>query len=132
MTDLRESEARLTSGTGYARWEIWVQDTDPTIFTFTEDDGARIDLTGMVFRLSIEWTGGALRLVSGTDPQIVIEDQGQGETRGQLTINLTPAQRALLPTDGSAIRFSIQRVDGPLKLSRPFGEIVAMRWVQVA
>jgi hypothetical protein len=118
--------------TGFARWEIWVQDTDPSTFTFTDDAGARLDLTGMVFRLSIEWAGGALLLVSGTDAQIVVENQAALDTRGQVTVNLSAAQRALLPMDGASIRFNIQRVDGALKLSRPFGEIVAVRWVENA
>ena len=117
------------SDEGFARWEIWVQDTDPSTFTFTDDAGARLDLTGMVFRLSIEWTGGALLVVSGTDPEIVVLDQSDADTRGQVTVNLSPVQRALLPTDGRAIRFNVQRVDGPLKLSRPYGEIIAVRWV---
>lgn len=115
--------------TGFARWEIWVADTDPSTFTFLNDDGSRLDLTGMTLRLSIEWAGGALLLVSGTDAQIVIESQAVAETKGQVTVNLSAAQRALLPTDGSGIRFNIQRVDGALKLSRPYGEIVAVRWV---
>jgi hypothetical protein len=118
--------------TGFARWEIWTQDTDPSTFTFTNDDGSRLDLTGMVFRLSIEWSGGALLLVSGTDAEIVVEDQSDPDTKGQLTVTLSPAQRALLPTDGSSIKFNIQRVDGGLKLSRPYGEIVAVRWVENA
>ena len=116
--------------TGFARWEIWVADTDPSTFTFINDDGTRLDLTGMVLRLSIEWqNGGALLLVTGTDPEIVIEDQTDDATKGQVTITLSAAQRALLPPDGSTIRFNIQRVDGALKLSRPYGEIVAVRWV---
>lgn len=115
--------------TGFARWEIWVADTDPSTFTFTNDDGSRLDLTGMVFRLSIEWTGGSLLLVSGADAEIVVENQAVAETKGQVTVNLSAAQRALLPTDGTTIKFNIQRVDGALKLSRPYGEIVAVKWV---
>jgi len=120
------------SDTGFARWEIWVADTDPSTFTFTDDAGARLDLTGMVFRLSIEWAGGSILLVSGTDAEIVVENQAVSATKGQVTVNLSAAQRALLPTDGSTIRFNLQRVDGALKLSRPYGEIVAVKWVQDA
>jgi hypothetical protein len=116
--------------TRFARWEIWVQDTDASTFTFITDDGSRLDLTGMTFRLSIEWVGGAILLVSGTDPEIVIEDQSDPDTQGQVTVNLSPAQRALLPTDGRTILFNIQRVDAPLRISAPYGEIIATKWTQ--
>ncbi|MBS7789284.1 hypothetical protein KTR66_04725 [Roseococcus sp. SDR] len=115
--------------TGFARWEIWVQDTDPSDFTFTDDADAPLDLTGMTFRLSIEWAGGALLLVSGVDAEIVVRNQAVAETKGLVTVNLSAAQRALLPVDGSTIRFNIQRVDGALKLSAPYGEITAVKWV---
>lgn len=114
------------SDAGFLRWEVWVADTDPSTFTFTDDAGDPLDLTGMVFRLSVEWAGGALLLVSGTDPEIVVASPA---TDGRVTVNLSPAQRALLPTDGSIIRFNIQRVDGSLKLSRPYGELIAVKWV---
>lgn len=116
----------------FARWEIWVQDTDPSTFTFTDDAGARLDLTGMVFRLSIEWQGGSLLLISGTDAQVAIQDQAVAATKGQVVINLSAAQRAMLPTDGAAIKFNLQRVNGALKLSRPYGEILARKWVDNA
>ena len=128
---------------GFARWEVWVADTDPSTFTFYSDDATaaeiaaddltkRFDLTGMTFRLSIEWGSGSLLLVTGADPEFVIENQAVAELRGQITVTLSAAQRALLPTDGISIRFNIQRVDGTLKISGPYGEIVATRWVQNA
>lgn len=114
--------------TDFVRWEIWVLDTDPSTFTFLNDDGSRLDLTGMVMRLAIEWAGGAILLITGTNPEIVIEDQSDPDARGQVTITLSEAQRELLPLD-VPIRFSIQRVDGSLKLTRPYGEIIPVRWV---
>lgn len=128
---------------GFARWSIRVEDTDASTFTFYKDDAtqaqidaddlaARFDLTGMTIRLSIEWAGGSLLFVTGVDEELVMLDQSVAEDRGQISANLTTAQRLLLPTDGSQIRFNIQRVDGALKISGPFGEIVAERWVQNA
>jgi hypothetical protein len=118
------------ANTGFARLEIWVQDTDPSTFTFEDDAGARLDLTGMTFRLSIEWASGDLLLVSGTDAELVVENQAVAATKGQVTINLSPAQRALLPTDGSTIKYTLQRVDGALKISAPYGEIIAVKWTE--
>ena len=119
------------SGNGFLRWVVRVEDTDPSTFTFVNDDGSRLDLTGMTMRLAIEWPGGAMLLVSGVDPQIVIEDQTDPDATGQVTVTLTPGQRAALPADGG-IRFNFQRVDAALKLSNPYGELIAMKWVQNA
>lgn len=117
------------SDTGFARLVVRVEDTDPSIFTFTNDDGTRLDLTGMTFRFAVEWEGGSLLLISGVAAELVVLDQTVAATKGQLSLNLSTAQRAGLPVDGRQIRFNLQRVNGPLKISRPYGEVIAERWV---
>lgn len=116
------------TSTGYADWEIWVQDTDPSTFTFLNDDGTRADLTSTTIRLSIENDEDAFILVTGVDAEIVKEDQTDPDTRGMVVVTLSMAQRALLLVDG-VNRYQIQRIDGDLKRAFPYGEIVAKRWV---
>lgn len=119
------------STTGYVPWEIWVQDTDPSTFTFLNDDGTRADLTSTTIRLSIENETDSFILVTGTDAEIVKEDQTDPDTRGMVVVTLSAVQRALLIVDG-VNRYQIQRVDGTLKRSFPYGEIIAKQWVENA
>lgn len=121
----------MTVTTGYAAWEIWVQDTDPSTFTFLNDDGTRTDLTDTDVRLSIQHDGDAFVLVTGVDAEIVKLDQADPDTRGIVRVSLSLAQRARLSLDG-ANKYQIQRVDDDLRRSRPYGEIIALRWVNNA
>lgn len=121
----------MTDSTGFERWEIWVQDTDPSNFTFLNDDGTRADLTDTEVRLSIQNDADAFVLVTGEDDEIVKLDQTDTDTRGIVTVTLSLEQRARLSLV-SENRYQIQRVDDALRRSRPFGEIIATKWVNNA
>lgn len=127
----------------FDRWVLLTKDVDVYTWTFWQagtteaqvaanDTSKRLNLTGLVFRLSIEWEGGSLLLVSGTDAQFTLGDQSVLDQRGQVTAALTASQRASLPVNGRTIKFNLQAVDGSLKDTWIIGEIVAVEWVQNA
>jgi hypothetical protein len=127
----------------FERWHVNVNDVTTYTWTFWQagttlaqiaanDTTKRLNLTGLVFRLSIEWDGGSLLLITGTDAQVAIGDQTILEQRGQFSATLTAAQRALLPLDGRVIKYNIQTVEGSIKDSWIEGEIVARKWVNNA
>lgn len=88
-------------------------ETDPVTITYL-DGGARVSLIGCTISMAIRWEGdgGGILITSGIDPEIVIEDQADPVTRGQLTINLSPVQRQMIPVGRVAEYQVIRSVSG--------------------
>ncbi|WP_421988531.1 hypothetical protein [Roseococcus sp.] len=117
----------MSVGGNYVEWRLRVTNNDPELFTVTKN-GARINLTGLLLRLVIEWPGGALVKTSSNPAEIEILDQAEGaDTEGQFNVALSFADRALLPIDQPARHELFQVADG-IEVTMFWGDLVATKW----
>ena len=113
----------------FVEWPVWVGNNDPVTLTLTDPlaGGAPLDLTGLIFKFSIVWDGVAIRMTSGVDAGLVIEDQTDAATKGQLTVTLSLEQTRDLPTLKPA-RLELECWDGAEQTSLLYGEVPATDW----
>jgi hypothetical protein len=114
---------------GYEEWKVRVDETEPELFTLSNPDGTRYDLTGLALRLAVTFGSARIEMNSDADARLIILDQTESaDTRGQFTAAFTPEERLSLPREEPA-RFAVwQNVDN--MVSRlVWGDLTAEFWV---
>lgn len=83
-------------------------------------------MTGCTISMAIRWEGdnGGILITSGLNGQIVIEDQGNPVTEGQLSINLSPAQRQMIPV-GRVAEYQLIRTQSGIAAVDLYGDLVS-------